>query len=122
MSLLDRFPHKGTISRLRYERDEYIGNREVAVPLATGVQAWVQNASMSEITEFQKRDMAVTHKAFFLADHGMRPGDLFTVTSGPAFVGDVLKFQAKSDRSAGLGVVHGAMFELERNVQEAFSA
>ena len=115
MSLLDQMPHRVTHTRPGYQRDELIGDTdENPTTVATLVKCWVQNASMREINEYQRRNENVTHKVYFPTDPGLLVGDYLTVTSGPSFVGTVLKFQADSDRSAGLGVLYGAMCEEER--------
>ena len=120
MSLLDNLPHTVDHYRKRYERDEYIGNTSTPVSIATGVQAWVQNASMSEVDEFQKLDQRVTHKVFYSADPGIRPGDRIVVTAGTSFCGKTFDFRAMTDRSAGMGILFGVMVEEERNVPAGF--
>lgn len=114
MTLLDQMPHRIRHDRPTYERDDLLGDTQTLVQQAANVKSWVQNASMVEINEFQRRNERVTHKVFFPADPGLQVGDILTVTSGPSFVGIVLKFQADSDRSAGLGVLYAAMCEEER--------
>jgi hypothetical protein len=81
--------------------------------LASGVSAWVQNATQSDIVESQKRKQIVTHRIAFsgVPSVRMRPGDYVTVTSGPSFVGSQFKFLSATDRSAGLGVLWIGLFE-----------
>ena len=119
MSLLDNMPHTVRHERNTYTRDEQGAETEAPEIITAAVEAWVQNATRSEITEFEKRDERVTHKVFFNADQDLRPGDYLVVTAGPSHVGERLKFQAYSDRSAGLGVLFGAMCELETNERYA---
>ena len=116
MSLLDNLPHKCSIDRPRHVNDIYGANREEDALVATGTACWAQNASQNEITEFQKRDKSVTHKVFFIDNPPLRVGDHITITTAEAgMLGLVLKFQAAADRSAGLGVLFGAMCEEENN-------
>jgi hypothetical protein len=121
MTLLDNMPHTVTTSRKYYERDELGGNITKFSTLAADVSAWVQNASMSEIQEFEKRDERVTHKVFFAPDHDLRPGDKISVTVGPSFVDVELHYRASTERSAGMGVLFTAMCEQDNNVQEVFT-
>lgn len=122
MTLLDNMPHECRIDRLRYVTDSVAGSMEVpvAVPGGTGLACWVQNASQSEINEFQKRDQLVTHGVFFPVLPPLRVGDEITITVAQAGVlGQVLKFQAFADRSAGLGLLFKAMCQIENNPRHA---
>lgn len=123
MTLLERMPHQVRIDRFRYETDELGGNIETPVAIASGVEAWVQNAGMNEISEYQKRDERVTHKVFFPTEPPLRVGDRITVTATTAadgvMAGLELKFLARSDRSAGLGVLYAAMCVEENNERPA---
>lgn len=120
MSLLDRLPHTVTHYRQKYSRDEYMGSIAEQVVLESGVRGWVQNATQTEVNEFQKRDQSITHKIFYTADPGIRPGDQIVVTAGPSFVGKTFDFQCAVDRSAGLGVLWGCMVAEENNVPKTF--
>lgn len=116
MSLLDNMPHKCSIDRPRHVNDAWGANREEDASVATGTACWAQNASQSEINEFQKRDQSVTHKVYFPAEPPLRVGDHITITTAEAgMLGLVLKFQAAADRSAGLGVLFAAMCQEETN-------
>lgn len=118
MTLLDNMPHRCRIDRLRHVSDSLNATLEepVEVPGGADLACWVQNASRAEINEFQKRDQRVTHKVFFPAVPPLRVGDRITITTAePDILGQVLKFQSAADRSAGLGVLFGAMCELETN-------
>ena len=115
--LLDELPHRVTWSRRIYTDD---GDADVPSLIAEGsaVEAWVQNASRAEVRDFQVRDQSVSHVVYFREAQTMRPGDEIVVSSGPSFIGLVLTFIAASDRSAGLGVLWGAMFD-EKNTYAA---
>ena len=122
MSLLDNMPHRCRIDRLKHKTDAVGGNIQApaVVPGASNLECWVQNASQREINEFQKRDKLVTHKVFFPTDPPLRVGDQITITTAsPDILGQVLKFQAEADRSAGLGLLFGAMCEVEKNPRHA---
>lgn len=115
MSLFDRFPHRVSILRATYQREAgTLGNYETNEAVATGVHAWIQNASMQEIIEWQKRDEAITNRVIFKADPGLEVGDKIQVESGTSFVGDVFVHKAVEDRSAGLGVIWTSLCEVER--------
>jgi len=121
MSLLESLPHTVTHKRRKYSNDEYIGNKVESETIASGVSAWVQNASMSEVFEYQKRDQRITHKVFYSSEPSIRPGDIIEVTAGPSFVGKELNFQSMTDKSAGLGVLFRAMCDEESNIPASFS-
>lgn len=116
MSLLKRFPHRVSILRQSHVREAgEIASRPVEEVVATDVHAWVQNASMREVVEWQKREQNVTHRvAFSQGKPDLVEGDYIRVDSGPAFVGDRYKFIALSERSAGLGKLWSSINEVER--------
>ena len=120
MSLLDQMPHTVSHYRQKYIRDEYMASIPEQVALESDVRAWVQNASQTEITEFQKRDQLITHKVYYTGDPGIRPGDQIVVTAGPSFIGRTFDFQSQVDRSAGLGVLWGCMVSETNNVPKTF--
>lgn len=115
MTLLDSMPHTVRIERIKHERDEFGATRPVPQVIASDLPAWVQNASMTEINQFQKRDETITNKTFFPSDPGLRPGDHVVVTAGPSNVGDDLRHLAAADRSAGLGVLFASFSMIEPN-------
>ena len=120
--LLDTMPHRCRIDRLRYDTDSVGAAVSVpkAVPGAGALECWIQNATQREIIDFDKRDQAVTHKVYFPTEPPLRVGDTITPTTAPSDVlGKTLKFQARADRSAGLGFLWGAMCELETNPRNA---
>jgi len=116
MSLLDNLPHQCRHTRPSYDNDELGASRETDITISTGLACWVQNASMAEITEFQKMDTVISHKVFFVDSPDIRPGDDIIVTSGPSFVGKRLEFKSgPTDRSAGLGLLQAAFFDEDKN-------
>lgn len=116
MSLLDNMPHEGRHERLKYDTGDLIDDVPDPTTLASNLKSWVQTASMQQVNEYAKRGQRITHRVVFQAgDPGLRVGDRFVVTSGPEYVGEVLKFVAGADRSAGLGVLWGGFFEAENN-------
>lgn len=121
MTLLDSFPHTIKHQRPSYTTGAHLGQSQSLTDLATGISAWIQNASAREIEEFGKMDEEITHKVFFTTDPGLRPGDLIEVTAadaGTGHVGNVYEFKADSpDRSAGLGVVFAAMFKVRNDLR-----
>lgn len=117
MSLLDseNMPHRVTHLRRTHDRGAgQIATLHSTTTVASGLAAWIQNASMAEINEFAKRDMRITNRVNLNADPNAQPGDYFSVTSGPSMVGDMLKLQAIEDRTAGLGKMFTAWCELDR--------
>jgi hypothetical protein len=121
MTLLDNLPHTVSHYRKMYEQDEYLGNTTGTTALATDVKAWVQNANMRDVAEYQKEDETITHKVLYASNPSLRPGDTIVVTAGPSFVGVTMNYKTSTDRSAGLGWLFTAMCEQENNVPVAFS-
>ena len=119
MSLLDNLLHTVRHERNTHSRDALGADVQAREVITASVEAWIQNASRAEVVEFGKRDKLVSHRVYFSSNPAPRVGDYFVVTAGPSHVGEDLKFQADSDRSAGLGVLYGALCELENN--ERFS-
>lgn len=116
MSLIDNMPHTATQYRPSYDQDELGGQIPNQQAQATGIECWVQNASMQEIERYQKQDTEISHRVFFPTKPDMRPGDEIVVTAGPSFVGLTLEFQAgPTDRSAGMGVLFAAVFQEANN-------
>ncbi len=115
MSLLTNMPHTVDIQRPTYQRKPGdVGELQTNPVVSSGLSAWVQNRSRTEITEFQARDQAITDYVFFHEDPGLQIGDRIVVTAGPSRVGDILTLIATEERSAGFGVLFGALCELER--------
>lgn len=118
MTLLDNMPHRVTWKRPRWVSDNYGGNYQDetnTTTIASEQEAWVQNATMREIEQYDKRDEVITHKVFMATNPGLQPGDIGTVDSGPSFVGETLEYRASTDRSAGLGALQAAMCKQRNN-------
>ena len=126
MSLLDseNMPHRSKLERISSPRTtETIAIRPSRKTIREEIPTWVQNASNSEITDFQKQDQVVTHRVSSNAPWGARPKDKITITAGPegdVFVGAVFEFKAEAERTAGYGLAYTAFCELDNNPREAF--
>ena len=115
MSLLTNMPHTVEIRRPTYQRKPGdLGELQHNPVKASNVPAWVQNRSRAELIEFDKRNQKIDEYVFFHEDPELAIGDRIVVTAGPSRVGDVLKVIAFKDRSAGFGVLFGALCEEER--------
>ena len=122
MSILDNPPHKVTIKRPRYERDQDgVGRMTTLVDVSTNVSSWIQNASSSEIMEYQKRDQRISDRVSFF---GTRPdimiGDVIEVTSAVSHagvgthIGESYTVMAMPERTAGYGLAWTAYCDRER--------
>jgi len=116
MSLLNNFPHTCKQKRKRLVRQPLGGSLESDVTITRDLRCWVQNASSSDVAEFQKRDQDVTHKVFFTQDHSLRPEDVLVPDNGP-FADKRLIVRASTERSAGTSIVWAAYCEEQRNEQ-----
>lgn len=110
MCLIDNMPDECSIAIRRQKLDDPIGGEASIVDIQrSGVQCWVQQASASEVSEYDKRGISISHKIFFPADPGVNEGYLIKATkrSGVVVSGqwfDVVSY-TDPDASAGLGVV-----------------
>ena len=124
MTLLDNMPHTARHERLRFIRPTgEMGMRSTPVVVETGINVWVQNASHSEVVEFQKKDQVVTHRISRAAKWSARSKDEIVITAGPAgdpFVGERFIFKAVAERTAGFGLAYTIYAEIENNVREDF--
>lgn len=107
MSLLDNLPHEVDIYELSAADSNIIGDEFTRSVKSggTGVSAWVQPASQSEITKFAKDGHIVTHKIYFVTDPGFSDSDSIT------YDGRFFDYRSDADASAGLSVLFKAMFE-----------
>ncbi len=110
MSLFDDLPHRFQIKRPRYVMDKLSGDDADYTVIKTDIPGWYQSASASEILEFQKRDMVVTHKIYIQSEQPARSGDILIALTGP-YVGQVCAFTAQSECTAGLDVGWKIMVE-----------
>lgn len=109
MSLLDTMPHVVTHKRRRYVNDAVGASVEIDQTLTTGNPVWIQNAGQKETVDYGKKDQTITHRVYFEDNLTLQVGDSLVVTSGPSFVGVILRIGTFTDRSAGLGELLTAM-------------
>ena len=109
MSILSNMPHTCTAKRRTRTSDAYGGTKDTYSVLFADRACWRQPASNTDIVEFQKRDITVTHKVYFVADPTLDERDIL------AFGDDDLevKSYADPDASVGMGVVYRVMTELK---------
>lgn len=116
MSLLDNLPHECTIQRRVRAADDFGGASDSLTVEQTGVECWEQQASASEIQEYDKRGMNVTRKIYFVADPAVTPRHQITITKrldvavavASQTALDVLS-NPMPDSSAGLGILYKVM-------------
>ena len=114
MSILENFPHKCTIRKRVSVKGTLGSRRNKPQNVSTNVVCWEQQASNSEILEFEKRGKNVSKKIYFLTDPGVneRHEILITERNGVA-VSNPIQYDVISeslpDASAGLGIVYKVM-------------
>lgn len=119
MTLLNNFPHECEVYRTRFERKAgQIGNVEIQYLHLGGddtpLVCWVQNASSTEILEFQKRDCNITHRVSFRTEADVDLSDKVLVTKGP-FLGKYFTVRTRPvERTAGYGLAWTAFCEIDR--------
>lgn len=122
MALLDEFPHKCSIFRMAPQPDGLGGLLYSIVLEQSNVPCWEQQASASEIMEYEKRGVNIQTKVFFADDpkvterHCLLITERFGEATPNLDVTDVANpdvFNVKSfaypDASAGLAVLWRAM-------------
>lgn len=113
MILPDQLPHRCTIRKSRPDQDELLGEVDDPQTVDTDVHVWIQPASNSEITQFQRRDQEVTHKAYFKGNPGVRPGYFLVPADGPTIAcpvaGATLEVKSGAEATAGLGLLWKVM-------------
>jgi hypothetical protein len=119
MSLIDNLTSECSVKRPRYVHDQYAGDKPTYDTLTTELACWPQPASQRDITEFAKRDEAISHKIYFAGKPSftyngqtlnLEVGDILVMTSGE-FSGSEFEYKSADDASAGLGVLFKAMCE-----------
>jgi hypothetical protein len=70
---------------------------------------WRQAASESEILQYQKRGISVTHKIYFTTDPGL--DERHTIVMGSDTM--EVRTYASPDASAGLGVLYRVMADMD---------
>ena len=124
MSLLDDLPHRCTIFRQTRSNDSLGGNKYGVVIEKTNVEVWEQQASASEIQDYEKRGIVVNTKLYFVEDpkvterHSVLITKRLDVNSPNLSVTDVsnpdvvyVKSDTRPDASAGLGILWRVMCE-----------
>ena len=109
MSLLDNFPHRCTIQRRVHTKGSLGGSKDTMVVEQTDVECWEQQASNSEVKEYQQDGMSLVSKVYFHTDPGVSSKHQVMITerngvivSSPVALDVVSK--AAPDASAGMGV------------------
>lgn len=118
MSLLENFPHLCKIARRTRQKE--VGGIGVAVDLyvveQTDVSCWEQQASASEINDWQKRGIAIEKKVFFNSNPNVNEDSLIVITNrynqdiveADQLVLDVVS-SPDPDASAGIGILYKVM-------------
>jgi hypothetical protein len=87
MSLLDsgNWPHTCDIFRTIPTNDEAGGTvlTQAGTPYADDQACWYQEASHSQVTEFQAKGQKVTHVIYLESNPGLKLNDAIIVTGGP---------------------------------------
>ena len=117
MSILDNLPHLAT-ARLQTRTADSMGGTMPAdgATLFTDRPCWRQAASDREVTLYQKRGIAVTHKVYFVTDPEVDENHHLTDVrnkDAAAGTGDRLEVRSRAhpDASVGLGIVYRVMCE-----------
>lgn len=118
MGLLDNFPHRCKIQRRIRSKDTLGSGKDTVTVEQTGVHCWEQQASDSEVRDYEKRGMRVSRKVFFLTDPLVTERHQIVITkrNGVAIAAaNQIALDVKSepvpDASAGLGVVYRVMVD-----------
>lgn len=118
MSLLDNLPDECSIIQrvqdISQETNPLGGRKEADHVIQRGVSCWVQQASSSEVIQFGKRGMTITHKVFFSENPLVGAGHKIKATKrGGTSLSSPQAFDVIStpdpDASAGLGHVWRVM-------------
>lgn len=116
MSLLENFPHKCKITLRIRTLDEFGGGYDERQNVVTNLSCWEQQASATEIKNYQKRGINITRKVFFTSDPNVTEQHFITITerNGVALsvenqVELAVVSEPEPDASAGLGVVWRVM-------------
>lgn len=118
MSLLENLPHLCKIARRTRQKE--VDGIGVAVDRyvveQTNVSCWEQQASASEVNDWQKRGIAVSKKVFFTTNPNLAEDSLIVITNrynqdiveAQQLVLDVVSFP-DPDASAGFGILYKVM-------------
>jgi len=110
MSLLDNLPHTCIAKRRTRSVDAIGGSKDTYTTTFTGRSCWIQAASNNDIVEFQKRDMVITNKVYFITDPEVDERDILIIG------GDTYEVRCFSnpDATVGMGLFFKIMVELKR--------
>jgi hypothetical protein len=106
MSLLDNLPHLATAKRRTRTKDSMGGHLDsFAIIIFSDRACWQQALKDDEISDWQQRNMEVTHKVYFASD------PLLDVSCVLEIGGDTLDVisAADPDCSAGMGILFRVM-------------
>ena len=111
MSLLDNMPHLATAYKRVRTRDSIAGTKDTyPTAVFTDRACWRQQAGASEIMEFEKRGINITHKVFFATRPSLDEKHILVVTDDN---GEDKAYEVQSiaspDASAGLGILYRVM-------------
>lgn len=81
MSLLDSLPDRCTIYRRVREKDSLAGSRDSLVVERSDVSCWEQQASASDVVEYERKAMSLRSKIYFAQDPQVSRRHLIVVTS-----------------------------------------
>lgn len=118
MTLFESLPHIVQRAHQARTQDDIGGDVKTYVNFGEPIECWIQNVSAREITEFAKRDQAVTHKVYFAEEPGLGPGDrviVLAIARNGFYQGRELNFMAGDDATAGMGLGIKIFFDQERN-------
>ena len=110
MSISDNMPHTCIAKRRTRSNDELGGTKDTYTTIFSGRSCWIQAASDTDIVEFQKRDMVITNKVYFVTDPGIDERDILVI-NGENY--EVRSF-ANLDATVGMGLFFKVMVELKR--------
>jgi hypothetical protein len=114
-SILDNLPHTASHIRQSQANDAYGAPLKTDSTQEDNLSVWIQNASFKEITEFEKDDIKVTHKALYTdSSYDFRAGDVLVAATAP-FASHRFFVRAHTERTAGLGWMFVVFLERERN-------
>lgn len=107
MSLLNStsFPHLASVQKRTRAIDSLGGSTDSFTTVYNDLPCWRQQASESQITEYEKRGFVVTDKVYFLADYQLTEEHILLIGSDRLEVVS----RARPDASAGKGVVWRVM-------------
>ena len=111
-------PHECSIIRVTYGETEYGGESQTRQTISKGIKCFVQNAKIDEISRYQKREIDVETKIYFLDEPDLKEGDFVYITKnnkGLSYVGQTFEFMSIDDATAGHGIAWKGMFSRETN-------